>query len=93
MQSARSKLDHDHKVREQALLLLSQGYHVAARLEGWFNDPEPICGYSPDIVAEKQNEHLIVEVKKGPIDWPKIVALYEFAEEHPEWTVQIIELP
>ena len=93
MQSARSKLDHDHKVREQALLLLSQGYNVAARLEGWFDDPEPIRGYSPDIVAQKQNEHLIVEVKKGPIDWPKIVALHEFAEEHPEWTLQIIELP
>ena len=93
MQSVRSKLNHDHKVREQALLLLSRGYQVAARLEGWFDDPEPICGYSPDIIAQKEDEHLIVEVKKGPIDWPKIVALRKFAEEHCEWKLDIIESP
>lgn len=93
MPPARFRLEHDHKVREQALLLLSQGYHVTARLEDWFDDPEPILGYSPDIVAQKENKHLIVEVKKGPIDWPKIVALQKFAEDHPEWELNIIELP
>lgn len=93
MSPARSKLEHDHKVREQALILLSQGYTVAARLEGWFEEPQAISGYSPDIVAQRDNEHVIVEVKKGPIDWPKIVALQKYAEEHPEWEVRIVEVP
>ena len=86
-----SQFDHDHKVREQALLLLTQGYSVAARVEGWFIEPEPILGYTPDIVAKKEGQLLIVEVKKGPIDWPKIVALQRFAEEHPECRLDIIE--
>ena len=92
MQTRISKLEHDHKVREQALFLLSQGYHVEARIEGWFHAPKIICGYRPDIVAKKRGQRTrIVEVKKGPFDWPKVEALKRFADEHAECDLRVIE--
>ena len=38
---------HDHVVHQQVLRLLSQGYQVKARLEGWFDPPDFINGYRP----------------------------------------------
>ena len=83
---------HDHMVRQHVLRLLSQGYQVKARLEGWFDPPNFINGYRPDIIATKDDECLIVEVKKGDIDWPKIAALEHFRGEHPKFKLQVVTL-
>lgn len=75
--------EHDDIVRTEALRLLSQGYSVQARLEGWFDSPDIINGYRPDIVARRGDQSLIVEVEKGEIDWPKISAFELYARSHP----------
>jgi hypothetical protein len=73
-----SQAEHDDMVRTNALRLLSEGYEVWARLEGWFDSPDFVNGYRPDIVAKKGDRYLIVEIEKGAVDWPKIVALRQF---------------
>jgi hypothetical protein len=75
--------EHDDIVREEALSLLSQGYSVQARLEGWFDPPDVINGYRPDIVARKDNQVQIVEVEKGEVDWPKISAFELYVKSNP----------
>jgi hypothetical protein len=72
------RFDHDHAVMQRALLLLCEGYHVKAQVEGWFETPDVIYGYRPDIVAQRGDQILIVEVKAGKWDWPKISALMRF---------------
>lgn len=81
---------HDRIVREEALRLLHEGFKVQARLGHWFSSPPPIHGYRPDISATKNNKHVIVEVTKGSVDWPKTSALERFAQENPEVDVRII---
>jgi len=83
---------HDHEVRQQVLKLVRQGYLVRARVEGWFEPPEVMNGYRPDIVAMKGDECLIIEVKKGDIDWPKIAALERFHVENPRYKLLVITL-
>lgn len=85
-----NKIEHDHIVRQQALHLLTMGYQVRARIEGWFETPEVIYGYIPDIYAVKDDQILIVEVKKAETDWPKITALHRFEEMHPNCKVEVI---
>lgn len=84
--------EHDHEVRQQALRLLSQGYQIKARLEGWFDPPEFINGYRPDIVARKGDEYIIIEVKKADTDWPKIAALERFHGENPKFKFLVVTL-
>lgn len=93
MQVALSKTDHDHLIREHALRLVRDGYRVKARLEGWFDAPDYIDGYRPDIVAERNGSFVIVEVKKGAIDYPKIAAFQYFTSQHPQWTLTIVQPP
>jgi hypothetical protein len=84
--------DHDRVVLLQALKLLHDGYQVRARVEGYFQFPEPIYGYRPDVVAQMPGGHfVIVEVKKGDVDWPKLEALQRFAAEHPEYELRVID--
>ncbi|OFW10386.1 MAG: hypothetical protein A3H96_02225 [Acidobacteria bacterium RIFCSPLOWO2_02_FULL_67_36] len=84
--------DHDRAVLLQALKLLHDGYAVRARVEGYFQLPDPIYGYRPDVVAQTAEGHyVIVEVKKGEVDWPKLEALQRFAAEHPEYELRVID--
>ena len=82
--------EHDRAVRHYAMRMLADGYDVRARVEGWFQEPDTIGGYRPDIVARKDDHFIIIEVKKGDIDWPKIKALEAFASMRPEFQLQLI---
>jgi len=82
--------EHDRAVRHYAIKMLASGYDVRARVEGWFQEPDTIGGYRPDIVARKGTTFVIVEIKKGEIDWPKIKALEAFASVRPEFQLQLI---
>lgn len=62
------------------MILAATGYRVQARVEGWFDLPEFINGYRPDIIARSGDHFFIFEVKKGEIDWPKISAFEQFAK-------------
>ena len=75
------RFEHDRAVRLCALHLLTEGYDVRARVEGWFQAPDYVHGYRPDIVARKGEEWLIVDIKKGEGDWPKISALGRVSSE------------
>jgi hypothetical protein len=86
-----TKLSHDELVLQQALAYLAEGYTVRARVEGLFQLPDVIYGYRPDIVAESAGHYVIVEIKKGDVDWPKISALDRFAREHPDWEFRVIQ--
>jgi hypothetical protein len=88
-----SQAEHDDMVRTHALRLLSEGNEVWARLDGWFDPPDFINGYRPDIVAKKGDNYQIVEIEKGPVDWPKIMALRQFVAATRNVALQIIELP
>jgi hypothetical protein len=87
---AYSRLDHDEAVRRCALTLVATGYHVQARIEGWFDPPDYICGYRPDIIANMGDQFIIVEVKKGDMDWPKISALQRFVENNQSFQIKVI---
>lgn len=84
-----SRLVHDEAVRKFALTLAATGYQVRARVEGWFEMPDYINGYLPDIVACYGNHFLIIEVKKGEIDWPKISAFEQFVRINHAFQVRI----
>lgn len=75
MQPDISRHQHDEAVRLFALQLQSHGYDVRARVEGWFQAPDYVNGYRPDILVRKGARFLLIEVKKGEVDWPKISAL------------------
>lgn len=83
------RFEHDEAVRVYALHLLSMGYDVRARVEGWFQAPDYIYGYRPDIVANRGDEWLVVEIKKGDVDWPKISALERVGRERAGYSVVI----
>ena len=85
-----SRLNHDEAVRLSALRLLSRGYGVRARVEGWFQEPEYVNGYRPDIVARKGDKWLLIEVKKGEVDWPKISALERFQHDRRNFKLLIV---
>lgn len=85
-------MEHDEAVRRSALLLVKGGYEVRARIEDWFEPPDVICGYRPDILAARDNNFVIVEVEKGPTDWPKICALRAFENEHQGYRLVIVSL-
>jgi hypothetical protein len=85
-----SRFQHDEAVRLCALKLLSEGYDVRARVEGWFQAPDYVNGYRPDIVAQRGQEWVLIEVKKGEGDWPKISALVRFEHERTDFKVRIV---
>lgn len=88
-----SQAEHDDMVRKHALRLLSEGFEVRARLEGWFDPPDFVNGYRPDIVARKGDWCQIVEIEKGPIDWPKIVAFRQFEAANENIELKVIDSP
>lgn len=72
--------------------LLFDGYEVRARLEDLFEAPDCIYGYRPDIFATKNGLCVIVEVKKGEVDWPKLEALQRFERENLDCQLRIVPL-
>ncbi len=82
--------EHDRAVRHYAMQMLAKGYDVKARVDGWFQEPDVIGEYRPDIVASKGTSFVIVEIKKGEIDWPKIKALEAFVSTRPEIDLRLI---
>src|SRR5690348_16449994 len=80
---------HDEAVRRYALDLLAVGYHVNARVAGWFDEPDFISGYRPDIVAHLNDRFVIVEIKKGAMDWPKISALEQYVRDNHSFEIRI----
>jgi len=89
MEGSVPRVEHDEAVRMYALHLLSIGYEVHARIDGWFQAPDYIYGYRPDIVARRGNEWLVVEIMKGDTDWPKISALERIERERADYKVVI----
>jgi hypothetical protein len=89
MEDVICRFEHDRAVRLYALHLLTEGYDVQARVEGWFQTPDYLYGYRPDIVARKGEEWLVVEIKKSDADWPKISALerVQYEREHFQFVV------
>jgi hypothetical protein len=81
MESVICRFEHDRAVRLCALHLLTEGYDVQARVKGWFQAPDYVNGYRPDIVARKGDEYLVVEIRKSAADWPKINALERVERE------------
>jgi len=61
-------------------------------LDGWFDAPKVIGEYRPDIVAENGDEVVIVEVVKGPVDWPKIAAFRSY-EQSSRCRLIVITIP
>ena len=89
-----NSFDHDRVVLLEALDLLHQGFKVKARVEGYFEFPDPIAGYRPDVVARSEKgRFVIVEVKKGGVDWPKLEALRRFVADKNEYELRIVEEP
>ena len=82
--------EHDEAVMQYALQYIFAGYDVRARLDGWFEAPDYLNGYKPDIVARKENHVIIIEIKKGDVDWPKISAFETFAQHHSGFEVMVI---
>ncbi len=90
MSTSLSPAQHDEIVRIQALQFLADGYDVRARLEGWFEPPDFVNGYRPDVVAHKGGRFIIVEVEKSEIDWPKISAFEQFVASKPNFELRTI---
>lgn len=82
--------NHDEAVRRYALKLVATGYNVKARVEGWFEPPDYINGYRPDIVAHMGDHYIIIEVKKGDIDWPKISALERYVHNNRAFEIKVM---
>jgi hypothetical protein len=73
--------------------LLAAGYRVEARLEGLFERPRTtIHGYRPDVWAFNGAQIVIVEVVKGDIDWPKLAAFEQYAAEHQDVRLQLVNV-
>lgn len=85
-----SQVEHDKAVRRYALILTTTGHHVKARVEGWFEAPTYINGYRPDIIVQEENQWIIIEVKKGDIDWPKISAFKQYVDSHDNYSIKVI---
>ncbi len=85
-----AQIDHDEAVRLCALSLLYEGYEVRARIEGWFDAPDYVNGYRPDIVARKGDNFILVEIRKGDVDWPKLAAFERLQRERENFRVMIV---
>lgn len=57
-----SQSKHDAEVRKIAKEFESKGFDVQADVKGYAK-PETICGFRPDVVAQKGSQRKIVEVE------------------------------
>lgn len=75
---------HDTGVAREAEELKRAGWTVTADVPGW-DDPEPIDGHVPDIVARKRSTLRIIEVETDTGDGrDRHAALREVAERRRE---------
>lgn len=67
MASRPSELEtpHDIGVAREAEELERAGWTVTADVSGW-DDPDPVDGYTPDIVARKRGAVRLVDVETDP---------------------------
>jgi hypothetical protein len=84
---------HAAKLREEAFRYLLDGYAVQAIVEGWFERPDYINGYLPDIVACKEGKCIIIEVKipeEEQRDTPKLLAFEDLVRHSPDWQLRVV---
>ncbi len=74
-------MEHDKKVEELASICKRMDHSCKANLEEW-EKPENIGVYTPDIIARKNGDTLIIEVTEDQEeDKEKIDSLREYAEK------------
>ena len=79
------------KVQELARSYEAQGF--AVKTEPVAGDiPFDLGGYRPDLLAEKEGQHLIVEVKKTgvPLSVDRLQALAETIRQHAGWRLLLV---
>jgi Holliday junction resolvase len=56
--------------------------------------PFSLAGYQPDILAEKENEHLLIEVKRASskVDTRRFLLVDEEVSRHPGWKFLIVTI-
>lgn len=85
------ELRHHEKVRELADRYASQGFQVAVEPAG-ATLPFDLGDYHPDLIAQKDDQHLIVEVKETS-DRISVDRYRDLAEEvgrHPGWRFLLV---
>jgi hypothetical protein len=81
------------KVRELAERYTAQGFQVSAEPAG-AAVPFPLGSYRPDLIVQKGDQHLILEVK-GPSDRVAVERYRDIAEEvgrHPGWRFLLVTM-
>lgn len=79
------------KVQELARRYAEQGF--AVKIEPATGDiPFDLGGYRPDLLAEKEGQHLIVEVKRAgvPLSLDRLQALAETIRPHAGWRLLLV---
>ncbi|HEX8213475.1 MAG TPA: restriction endonuclease [Longimicrobium sp.] len=82
---------HDRKVSEIAARYAEQGYSV--RVEPSTGElPFDLGSYRPDLLAEKGDEHFLIEVKTGNnhISVERVRELAEEVGQHPNWRFLLV---
>ena len=79
------------KVQELARSYQAQGFVVKAAPTA-DDIPFDLGGYRPDLLAEKEGQHLIVEVKKAgvPLSVGRLQALAETIRQHAGWRLILV---
>ena len=91
MSTEASKLYH-RKLADTARSLRRKGYTVYA-LHKNYTRPKPIQGFTPDVMAEKNGQRLIVEIKSRDDlfkDKFKIIELAKYAKSQPNVQFDIV---
>jgi hypothetical protein len=84
---------HHEKVRELAEQYEAQGFQVSVE-PAKADLPFDLGNYSPDLIAQKEDQHLVVEVKSSSNDVP-VERFRNIAEEvgqHPGWRFLLVTL-
>ena len=74
---------HAAKLQEEAFRYLLDGYVVRALVEGWFERPEYINGFLPDMIVCKGEKCTIIQVEspeQQERDTPKILAFEDYVK-------------
>jgi hypothetical protein len=82
---------HDSKVRELADRYEAEGFRVIVE-PGSEVLPFELGNYHPDLVAQKQDEHVIVEVKEegDPVSVERFRDIAEEIRRHPGWRFLLV---
>ena len=82
---------HDRKVSEIAAQYAQQGYHVLVEPSNG-ELPFDLGSYRPDLLAEKGDEHYLIQVKTGSnhISVERVRELAEEVGQHPNWRFLLV---